>query len=55
MKDLTTKKRSVSFETVNVIHHCSSSVINSLVQKKKDSIALTIPFTIGVYQFSKVL
>lgn len=31
MKDLTTKKRSVSYETENVTHHCSSSVINLLI------------------------
>lgn len=53
MKDLTTKEWSVSFETLNVAYHRSSGVSNSLVQKKEDSSAFTIPCTIRVYQFNK--
>ena len=47
MKDLVTKKRSVTFEDDDKMQHCSSIATRSLVQKKEDSGALTIPCTAG--------
>ncbi|XP_059281276.1 uncharacterized protein LOC132034971 [Lycium ferocissimum] len=55
MKDLVTKRRHSSFETVGVTHHCSSIVKKALVQKKKDPGAFTIPCTIEMYKFAKAL
>ena len=47
MKDLVTKKRSVTFEDDDRMQHCSTISTRSLVQKKEDSGAFTIPCTIG--------
>ncbi|XP_059307004.1 uncharacterized protein LOC132058557 [Lycium ferocissimum] len=55
MKDLVTKRRHASFETMGVTHHCSSIVTKALVQKKEDPGAFTIPCTIGMYKFGKAL
>ncbi|XP_060170409.1 uncharacterized protein LOC132601327 [Lycium barbarum] len=55
MKDLVTKRRHASFETVGVIHHCSSIMTKALVQKKEDPGAFTIFCTIGMYKFGKAL
>ncbi|XP_060212141.1 uncharacterized protein LOC132639732 [Lycium barbarum] len=55
MKDLMTKRRHASFETIGVTHHCSSIVKKSLVQKKEDLEAFTILCTIGMYKFGKAL
>ncbi|XP_060170663.1 uncharacterized protein LOC132601599 [Lycium barbarum] len=55
MKDLVTKRRHTSFETMGVTHHCSSIVTKALVQKKKDPGAFTIPCTVGLYKFGKAL
>lgn len=55
MKDLVTKKRTVSREFANDIHHCSTIATRSLVQKKEDPGAFTIPCTIGVFNFAKAL
>ena len=55
MKDLVTKKRSVTFEDDDRIHHCSSIATRSLVQKKEDPGAFTIPCTIGLLHFAKAL
>lgn len=55
MKDLVTKKRYMSFDTLEGTHHCSLIVSNSLVQKKEDPGAFTIPCTIGAIQFAKTL
>ncbi|KAH0725438.1 hypothetical protein KY284_001303 [Solanum tuberosum] len=55
MKDMVTKKRSVSFEDDDRLHHCSAIAIRSLVQKKEDLGAFTIPCTIGLLHFVKAL
>ncbi|XP_059294420.1 uncharacterized protein LOC132047387 [Lycium ferocissimum] len=43
IKDLVTKRRQASFETVDVTHHCSSIVTKALVQKKEDPRAFISP------------
>ena len=55
MKDLVTKKRSVTFEDDDRMQHCSSISTRSLVQKKEDPGAFTIPCTIGLLHFAKTL
>ncbi|KAK4737267.1 hypothetical protein R3W88_000964 [Solanum pinnatisectum] len=55
MKDLVTKKRAVSFENGERLQHCSAISTRSLVQKKEDSGAFTIPCTIGKMHFAKAL
>ncbi|XP_015167282.1 uncharacterized protein [Solanum tuberosum] len=55
MKDLVTTKRAVSFEDDNKLQHCSAFAIRSLVQKKEDPGAFTIPCTIGLLHFAKAL
>ncbi|XP_060216287.1 uncharacterized protein LOC132643762 [Lycium barbarum] len=55
MKDLVTKRRHASFETVGVTHHCSSIVMKALVQTKEDLGDFTIPCTIRMYKFAKAL
>ena len=55
MKDLVTKKRSVTFEDYDRIQHCSAIATRSLVQKKEDSGACTNPYTIGLLHFAKAL
>ena len=56
MKDLVKKKRSV---TLRMMIECSIVVLSistrSLVQKKEDPGAFTIPCTIGLLHFSKAL
>jgi len=47
MKDLVTKKRAVSHDFSNNVHHCSAIATRSLVQKKEDPGAFMIPGTIG--------
>ena len=47
MKDLVTKKRSITFEDDDRLHHCSAIATRSLVQKKEDPSAFTIPCTVG--------
>ena len=47
MKDMVTKKRSVSFENDDWMQHCNAIATKSLVQKKEDPGAFTIPCTIG--------
>ena len=42
MKDLVTKKRSVTFEDDDRMQYCSAIAIRSLVQKKEDLSAFTI-------------
>ena len=54
MKDLVTKKRSVTFE-VDGLQHCSAIATRSLIQKKEDPGAFTIPCTIGSLHFVKAL
>ncbi|XP_016578898.1 uncharacterized protein LOC107876503 [Capsicum annuum] len=55
IKDLVMKKRVVSYESVDNLHHYSVISARSLVQKKADPRALTIPSTIGSLDFSKAL
>ena len=55
MKDMITKKISISFEDYDRMQHCNAMATKSLVQKKKDSGALTIPCTIELLHFAKAL
>ncbi|TMX04602.1 hypothetical protein EJD97_006809 [Solanum chilense] len=55
MKDLVTKKRSVTFKDDDRMQHYSAISTRSLTQKKKDPIAFTIPCTVGSLHFSKAL
>ena len=55
MKDLITKKRSVTFEDDDTLQHCSAIASRSLVQKKEDSGAFTIPCTGGSLHCAKAL
>ena len=55
MKDLVTKKRSVTFEDDDRMQHCSVIATRSPVQKKEDPGAFTIPCTIGLLHFAKAL
>ena len=55
MKDLVTKKRSITFEDDYRMQHLSSIATRSLVQKKKDMCAFTIPCRIGLSHFAKSL
>ncbi|KAK4707421.1 hypothetical protein R3W88_033022 [Solanum pinnatisectum] len=55
MKDLVTKKRVISFEDDDRLQHCSVIAMRSLVQKKEDPGAFTIPCTIGLLNFAKAL
>ncbi|PHT31519.1 hypothetical protein CQW23_27856 [Capsicum baccatum] len=53
MKDLLTKKQAVSYELADNVHHCSVIATRSLVQKKTDPGAFTIPFTFRSLDFAK--
>ena len=55
MKNQVTKKRSVTFKDDDRLQHCSAIDTRSLVQKKKDSGAFTIPCTVGSFHFAKAL
>ena len=55
MKDLVTKKISVTFEDDDRMQHCSAIATRSLVQKKEDPGVFTIPCTIGLLHFMKAL
>ena len=55
MKDLVTKKRSVTFKDDDRLQHCSAIATRSLVQKKEDLSAFTIPCTVGSLHFAKAL
>ncbi|XP_049363601.1 uncharacterized protein LOC125828326 [Solanum verrucosum] len=55
MKDLVTKKRAVNFENDERLQHCSAIDTRSLVQKKEDPGAFTIPCTVGLLHFVKAL
>ncbi|XP_019257667.1 PREDICTED: uncharacterized protein LOC109235873 [Nicotiana attenuata] len=54
MKDLVTKNKNVNFETVKVTHQCSA-IISQAEKKMEDPGAFTIPCTIGVTSFTKIL
>ncbi|XP_016574400.1 uncharacterized protein LOC107872124 [Capsicum annuum] len=55
IKDLVTKKRAVSYKPVENLYHYSAISTISLVQKKPDPGAFTIPCTIGSLDFAKSL
>ena len=55
MKDIVTKKISVSFEDDDRMQHFSAIAARSLAQKKEDLGAFTIPCTIGLLHFAKAL
>ncbi|XP_049371087.1 uncharacterized protein LOC125836038 [Solanum verrucosum] len=55
MKNMVTKKRIVSFEDDNRLQHYSVIATRSLVQKKEDHGAFTIPCTIGLLHFATTL
>ncbi|XP_047264314.1 uncharacterized protein LOC124896684 [Capsicum annuum] len=55
MKDLVMKKRVVSYEPLDNLHHCSAISTRSLVQKKSDLGAFTISYTIGSLDVAKAL
>ena len=55
MKYMVTEKRWVSFEDDDRMQHCIVIATRSLVQKKEDPGAFTIPCTIGLLHFSKAL
>ena len=55
MKDLVTKKRSVTFEDDDRLQNRSAIATRSLIQKKEDHGAFTIPCTIGLLHFAKAL
>ena len=55
MKDLVTNKRSVTFEDDDRLQHRSAIATRSLVQKKVDPGAFTIPCTLGSLHFVKAL
>ena len=54
MKDMFTNKRSVSFEYVDRMQHCSTIATSSLVQKKEEPCNFSIPCTIMLLYFVKV-
>ncbi|XP_049344208.1 uncharacterized protein LOC125808575 [Solanum verrucosum] len=55
IKDLVTKKRAVSFEDDDRLQHFGAITTRSLVLKKEDPGAFTIPCTIGLLHFAKAL
>ena len=55
MKDMVTKKRSVSFEDDDRMQHYSAISTRSLMQKKEDPGAFTILCTVGLLHFTKPL
>ena len=55
MKNMVTKKRSVTFEDDDRMHNCSAIATRSLVQKKEDPGAFTIPCIVGSLHFAKAL
>ncbi|XP_015160447.1 uncharacterized protein [Solanum tuberosum] len=55
MKKLITNKRSLDHETIEVSHNCSTIMTKELIEKRENPGAFTIPCTIGMLQFAKVL
>ena len=55
MKDVFTKKRSVTFEDSDKMQHCSAIATRSLVQKKEDPGAFTTLCTFGPLHFAKAI
>ncbi|XP_047263635.1 uncharacterized protein LOC107857701 [Capsicum annuum] len=55
MKDLVTKKWTMSDEPMDNLHHCSSIGTRLLVKKKADTGAFIVPCTIGSLDFAKAV
>ncbi|XP_049372491.1 uncharacterized protein LOC125837400 [Solanum verrucosum] len=55
MKDLVTKKKVVNIDLTDNVHHYSAIATRSLVQKKEEPGAFTIPCTIRSIEFLKAL
>lgn len=55
IKYLVIKKKAVSFERVDNLHHYTAISMRSLVQNKADPGAFTILYTIGLLEFVKAL
>ncbi|XP_070005765.1 uncharacterized protein [Nicotiana sylvestris] len=55
LKELITKKRTTKNEVVNVTHRVSFIIATTVVQKKEDPGAFTIPCTIGLRDFALVI
>ena len=55
MKDLVTKTISITLKDDDRVQHCSAIATRSLVQKKEDPGAFTIPCTIKLLHFAKGL
>ena len=55
LKDLVTKKGSVTFVVDDKMKHCSAISTRYLVQKKEDLGGFTVPCTIGLLHFAKDL
>ncbi|KAH0633404.1 hypothetical protein KY284_036190 [Solanum tuberosum] len=55
MKELVTKKLSMDLKTIEVCHNCSAIMTSDMIIKKEDPGAFTIPCTIGMLKFSRVL
>ena len=53
MKDLVTKKRSVTFEDDDRMQHCRSIPTRSLVKKKEDTSVVIIPCIVSYYILQK--
>nr|XP_009621772.1 uncharacterized protein LOC104113350 [Nicotiana tomentosiformis] len=55
LKDFITKTKPTKNEVVNVTHRVSSIIATTIVQKKEDPRAFTIPCTIGLRDFARSL
>lgn len=55
MNDLLINRRTISFELVDKLHHCSTITSRSIVKKNKGLGSLTISCTIGAFNFTKAL
>ncbi|XP_070045649.1 uncharacterized protein [Nicotiana tomentosiformis] len=55
LKDLITKKRTTKNEVVNVTHRVSFIIARTIVKRKEDPGAFTIPCTIGLRDFARAL
>ncbi|XP_047259924.1 uncharacterized protein LOC124892755 [Capsicum annuum] len=49
------KKKIIEGDTIEVTHECSAIMNSKVSEKKDDPRAFTIPYTIGMHEFSKAL